>query len=171
MIYNYVTLYNSIGFPGSSNGKSIRLQCRRPGLDPWVWKVPWRGNWRPTPVFLPGKSHGWRNLAGYGQWGHTGDTTERLTLIIIHAECILNIFPFFRITVMHCPQHVDKVWPVCNWTHSGDSSLMIHLMQRPISQLKQLPIVNWKSLGPRTRCLVLVLSWFCHTAWSGESPL
>ena len=41
----------------------IHLQCRRPGFDPWVGKVPWRKEWQPTPVFLPGESHGrgaWR---------------------------------------------------------------------------------------------------------------
>ena len=28
------------------------------------------GNGTPAPVFLPGRSHGWRNLAGYSSWGH-----------------------------------------------------------------------------------------------------
>ena len=32
------------------------LQCRRPGLNPWVGKIPWRRAWQPTPVFLPGES-------------------------------------------------------------------------------------------------------------------
>ena len=36
----------------------------------WVRKFPWRRKWQPTPVFLPGKSHGRRNLAGYHLWGH-----------------------------------------------------------------------------------------------------
>ena len=36
----------------------IRLQCRRRGLDPWVRKIPWRREWLPTPVFLPGEFHG-----------------------------------------------------------------------------------------------------------------
>ena len=39
----------------------------------------WRRKWHPTPVFLPGKSHGWRSLEGFslcGRWG--SDTTERL---------------------------------------------------------------------------------------------
>ena len=41
--------------------------------------MPWRKKWQPTPVFLPGKSHGWRSLAGYSPWGHKeSDTTERL---------------------------------------------------------------------------------------------
>ena len=35
--------------------------------------------WHPTPVLLPGKSHGWRSLVGCGPWGHEeSDMTERL---------------------------------------------------------------------------------------------
>ena len=34
----------------------IRLQCGRPGFDPWVGKIPLRRAWQSTPVFLPGKS-------------------------------------------------------------------------------------------------------------------
>ena len=40
-------------------------QCRRPGFDPWVSKIPWRREWQPTPVFLPGESHGQKSLVGY----------------------------------------------------------------------------------------------------------
>ena len=43
------------------------LQCGRPGFDPWVRKILWRRKWQPTPVLLPGKSHGQRNLVGYIQ--------------------------------------------------------------------------------------------------------
>ena len=42
------------------------LQCRRLGFDPWVRKIPWRRKQQPTPVFLPGESHGQRSLVGYG---------------------------------------------------------------------------------------------------------
>ena len=38
------------------------MQCRRPGFDLWVRKIPWRGKWQLIPVFLPGKSHGQRSL-------------------------------------------------------------------------------------------------------------
>ena len=38
-------------------------------FDPWVRKIPWRRKWQPTPVFLPGKSHGQRSLGGYSPWG------------------------------------------------------------------------------------------------------
>ena len=49
----------------------------RCGCDPWVGKIPWRRAWQPTPVFLSGKSHGQRCLAGYSPWGRKeSDTTE-----------------------------------------------------------------------------------------------
>ena len=42
-------------------------------------EISWRRKWQPTPAFLPGKSHGWRNLVGYRPWGRKElDTTERL---------------------------------------------------------------------------------------------
>ena len=40
-------------------------------MDPWVGKIPWRRKWQPTPVFVPGESHGQRSLAGYSPWGRT----------------------------------------------------------------------------------------------------
>ena len=54
-----------------------RLQCWRPGFDPWVRKIPWWREWLPTVVFLPGKSHGQRSLVDYSPWGCEGlDMTE-----------------------------------------------------------------------------------------------
>ena len=50
---------------------------KRHRLDPGIRKIPWRRAWQPTPVFLPGESHGQRSLAGYGPQGHKElDTTE-----------------------------------------------------------------------------------------------
>ena len=57
----------------------IHLKCGRCGFDPWVGKMSWRKKWQPTPVFLPGKFHGQRSLAGYSPWGcKESDTTEWL---------------------------------------------------------------------------------------------
>ena len=50
------------------SGKDPARQCRRHerrGFNPWVSKIPWRRAWQPTPVFLPGESHGQKSLAGY----------------------------------------------------------------------------------------------------------
>ena len=39
----------------------------------------WRRRWHPTPVLLPGKSHGWRSLVGCSPWGRwESDMTEWL---------------------------------------------------------------------------------------------
>ena len=61
------------GFPGGAVVKNPSAQCRkyrRHGFSPWVKKIPWSRKWQPTPVFLSGKSHGQRSLAGYSPWGH-----------------------------------------------------------------------------------------------------
>ena len=36
--------------------------------EAWFGKMPWRGKWQPTPVFLPGGSHGQRSLVDYSPW-------------------------------------------------------------------------------------------------------
>ena len=59
------------------SGKKFACECRRLGFSPWVGKIPWRRKWQPSPVLLPGESHGQRSLVGYSPWGHTeSDTTE-----------------------------------------------------------------------------------------------
>ena len=56
------------------------LSAQETAFNPWVWKTPWTRKWQPTPVFLPGKSHGQRSLASYSPWGHKeSDTTEQPT--------------------------------------------------------------------------------------------
>ena len=71
------------------------LQSERPRFEPRVGKIPWRRKCQPTPVFLPGESHGggcfgeWRlhgeshgdggTLAGCSPWGHKeSDMIEQL---------------------------------------------------------------------------------------------
>ena len=50
------------------SAKESACQVGDPGSKPWVGKIPWRRKRQPTPVFLPGKSHGQRSLASYGPW-------------------------------------------------------------------------------------------------------
>ena len=70
-----------MGLPRWLSGREStcqRRRYRRCGFDPWVGKMPWRREWQSTPVFLPGKPHGQRSLAGYSLWGlKESDTTER----------------------------------------------------------------------------------------------
>ena len=66
-------------FPGGSDGKGICLRCRRLMFSPWAGKIPWRRDWHPTLVLLPGESQGRRSLVGYSPWGRKeSDTTEWL---------------------------------------------------------------------------------------------
>ncbi len=69
------------GFPGGSVVKTL-LAMQEPQamrVRSLGWKIHWRRKWQPTPVFLPGESHGQRSLVGYSPWGHKElDMTERL---------------------------------------------------------------------------------------------
>ena len=64
-IFENGAVYSESGFTGGSNHERIHLQYRRPRFNPWVRKIPWRKEWLPTPVFMPGESHGQRSLVGY----------------------------------------------------------------------------------------------------------
>ena len=67
------------GFPGSSAGQESTSNAGDLGsVRGWGWS-PWRREWQPTPVFLPGESRGQRSLVRYSPWGHKeSDTTKRL---------------------------------------------------------------------------------------------
>ena len=92
--------------PGAASGRA-HLPMWRPGSNPWVRKIPWRRKWWPTPVFLPGKFHGQRNLEVYSPWGsqkvghdracthHVCKCVYLLNLLVIpkwwHFPCYLQI--------------------------------------------------------------------------------
>ena len=74
------------------------------------WEVPLEKGMAPTPVFLPGESHGQRNLVGYSPWGcKEPDTTERPTLLPFYGtiSCIL-FFSFLKIFFGHITQHMGS---------------------------------------------------------------
>ena len=63
-----------MGFPGGASVKEPTCQCKRCKwyrFNLWVGQIPWRREWLPTPVFLPGESHGQRSLMGYSPWSCT----------------------------------------------------------------------------------------------------
>ena len=72
-------LLASISFPGGSEDKVSACNAQGPGSIPGLGRFPWRRKWQPTPVFLPGESHGQRSLAGYSPQGRKeSDMTKRL---------------------------------------------------------------------------------------------
>ena len=78
------------GFPGGSVVKNFSANegnTRDPSQIPGSGRSPREGKWQPTPVFLPGKSHGQRSLS-YRPWDlRESDTTEWLST---HAHLILK---------------------------------------------------------------------------------
>ena len=91
--------------PPNNSTLGIRLQHRDFGGDRSIQSIrmashlgplkasTWRRKWQPTPVTLPGKSHGRRSLAGYSPWGcKESDTTEQLTNTHTHARTH-SVFP------------------------------------------------------------------------------
>ena len=58
-----------MGFPIGLEGKESTCNEGRPEFYPWVRKIPWRREWQPTPILLPGEIHGQRSVAGYTAHG------------------------------------------------------------------------------------------------------
>ena len=87
----------------------ICLQCGRPGLSPLVGKIPWRVEWLPTPVYLPGEFHGQMSLVGSSPWGHKeSGTTERLTLLLYFQDsCFIHYT--FLLVAQPCPTLCDPM--------------------------------------------------------------
>ena len=111
-----------------SSGKESACQCRRYGFDPWVRKIPWRREWQPTPIFLPGRSHGQRNLEGYSPWGHKeSDTTEHARILLDprvgyrSSQFLTQLFKqilFWILTKATHKQTDKKGVYLEHWTHS-----------------------------------------------------
>ena len=118
------------GWPGCRlprwlSGKESACQhrrCRRPGFNPWDGKIPWGRERLPTPVFLPGESHGQRSLASCSPWGRKeSDMTEQLSMHTwpgcsllkwkyssLDCGCLLHLknlaaclLPYFQVTLIH----------------------------------------------------------------------
>ena len=82
-----------------TKNKKPTCQRRRPKrfrFDPWVRKIPWKRAWQPTPVFLPGESHGQRSLTGYSPWGCKELDTTAVTQ---HARTLLVGMKTYTITL------------------------------------------------------------------------
>ena len=69
------------GFPSGSVNKESTCKAGDLGSVPGLGRCPGGGKWQPTPVFLPGESHGQRSLEGYSPWGcKESDMTEGLSI-------------------------------------------------------------------------------------------
>ena len=100
----------------------------RPYIAP---KEEWYRKWKPTPVFLPGKSHGQRSLVGYSSWSHKDwDTTEQAHIdvhILIPRTCEYVSFHGRRghADVSKDPEIERQFWIIWMGTMSSQGSLQV----------------------------------------------
>ena len=73
----------------------ISVKCRRPWFNACVRKIPWRREWQPTPVFLPGEFHGQKSLVGYSPWGckELGMTEQQTLTYTKRGESVESFVP------------------------------------------------------------------------------
>ena len=77
-----------VDFPGGSDGKASAYSVGDLDSIPGSGRSSGVGKWQPTPMLLPGKSHGQRSIVGYSPWGcKESHTTERLHFIYFTKQC------------------------------------------------------------------------------------
>ena len=87
------------GLPRWLSGKESTCQFRKHRFNPCVGKIPRRRKWQPTPVFLPGESHGQRSLVGYRPRGRKeSDKTEWLHF---HFSLVKSVKSVSRFILLH----------------------------------------------------------------------
>ena len=119
----------------------VSLVAQRPGFDPWVGKIPWRKKWQPTSVLLPGKSHGWRSLAGYSPWGcNELDMTEQL-----------HFHFHFRLVITFLPRSECLL---ISWLQSPSALILEPPKMKSVTVSTVSPSVCHKVMGPDAMILV-----------------
>ena len=104
----------------------------------------WRRKWHPTPVFLPGKSHGRRSLVGYSPWGCKElDTTERLHF---HSRSLTGGAVFFKMKT----NHLLHTFP----THESSIIASVLQISENLAQIK-----------------IIILFWTLYLYWRKRSDI
>ena len=143
-------------FPGGSDGKSVCLQCKRLGFDPWVGNIPWRRKWQPTPVFLPGKFHGQRSLAGYSPRGqkelhmmeHMCTHTQTHTYLYIYIHT--HIYTYIYIHYMYVCIYTYLLSIYCVQSTEGDIQMVF--CPQGMCNIEQGRLWRWPRRGTSQVC-------------------
>ena len=133
------------GFPGGLIIKNLSAKAKDTGSIPGSGRSGER-EWQPTPLFLPGKSHVQRGLAGYSPWGQkASDTTQRLINSYDGKLSELKMF------VTHsCPPLCDPM----DWSLPGSS----------VHGILQARILEWAAVAPNLKN-GLSRSWAGWVKW------
>ena len=141
------------------------ILARRPGFDLWVGKIPWRRAWQPTPVVLPGESHGQKSLGGYSPRGcreleTTEMTQDELAALVApgHAchtlpcafgagTLTLLLVPLRRVAAHHSWWRWTMAVPLPS--QSRESTLMREPLKTPAVGTVPLISINLEFFSPR----------------------
>ena len=101
-------------------------QCRKESVMTerlnWWNNSPWRRKWHPTPVFLPGESHGQRSLVGCSPWGHKSWTwLKRLSIAQHNIGLQHGRLPCPSLSPGAC----SNSCPLSQWCHPTISSSVV----------------------------------------------
>ena len=130
-IFFFFSYMSFLGMFPMAQWQIIGLQCRRRtrhGFDLWVGKIPWRRKRQPTPVLLPGKSHGRKSMMGYSPQRcsvrenlateHTATSILYILDVITSSAYNRKYFlPFYRLPVyfiysfLCCAKLLVWCWP------------------------------------------------------------
>ena len=123
------------------NPRGSAGRCNRCGFDPWVGKIPWRRKWQPTPVFLPGESHGlttwWDTVHGVSRVGHDVLTKPPPSFVI--GEALVNRT---GVTIQILSGICRKTLMRFEWTYIYDDICLFFPPQ--LSALKKCFLTNGK---------------------------
>ena len=103
-LHNILLVYIIYGLPDGSDRKNL-LAIQETWFNTWVGKIPWRREWQPTPIFLPGECYGQRSLAGYSPWGHR--VGHNWTTNTLHNVLSIIYVQFFRILMNRSFYHYE----------------------------------------------------------------
>ena len=156
------SLFFSMDFPGGSVVKNPPANAGDAVSIPEWGRSPWRRKWSPSPVFLSGKSHGWRSLMGYSpqgcnRVGHDLVTKQQQHILFNSDIWVSSAFqPFVLLLV---PLFLQ--WGI----FSSPFSVVSHILQTHCGYYffhKAFPCPNdWKSKSSKhaiKTILVLILS-------------
>ena len=140
-----------IGSPGGSMVKNLPANAGdSEDTDLWVRKVLWRRKWQPTPVFLPGKSHEQRSLAGYNLWAcKESDMTEHTHT----TSMITSLTPLFYSVPTISISSLLLEYPALNWLLPLDSTYDLSPGSNWAHSLTSwLPSLRLQHMLPTTNC-------------------
>ena len=131
-----------VRLPQWLNGKESTCRCRRLRFSLWVEKIPWRRKWQPTPVFLPGKSHGHGSLASYSLWGHksvkdnlvTKQQQEQKVNRQLDTKTHAVYLVLFKNVIRRLVQAKMSLISGPVWCHLAWSNTIMDVLDRTISQ-------------------------------------